>query len=103
MAIENAVSYIQAKFSGMLSFIGKTFYFLKCHSTYSADGIFMPATKKVAGYYVIPSEILSVRQSIRTSASARNSYSFRYREYVPSARNSSYSFRLILSKLYRRV
>ena len=26
--------------------------------------IFMPATKKVSGYYVIPSEILSVRPSV---------------------------------------
>ena len=46
-----------------------------------------PATKKVAGYYIIPSEILSVRPSV----SARN-----------SARNPSYSFRPILFKLYRR-
>ena len=120
----------------------------------SANLLFMPCHQKVAGYYVKPSEILSVRPSIRQRphhSSARNSsYSFRpilfklyrhfydglkigilffqnpeiifyyifcifnlrlfsspnttemYREYVPSARNSSYSFRPILFKLYRR-
>ena len=50
--------------------------------------IFMPDTKKVAGYYVIPSEILSVRPSVRPSV--------RQRPHHSSARNSSYSFRPIL-------
>ena len=110
------------------------------------------ATKKVAGYYVIPSEILSVHpsvsaptillpatpptvlgQSISDFTDAfrmvwRYAYCFfqnpeitfydiffifnldffsspntteMYREYVPSARKSSYSFRPILFKLYR--
>ena len=112
-----------------------------------------PATKKVAGYYVIPSEILSVRLSVSTPTIRlpatpptvlgqsfsnftgafrmvwRYAYCFfrilklffftfflffnldffsspntteMYREYVPCTRNSSYSFRLILLKLYRR-
>ena len=49
-----------------------------------------PATKKVAGYYVIPSEILSVRPSVRQHP------------HHSCAHNSSYSFRPILFKLYRR-
>ena len=44
------------------------------------------------GYYVIPSEILSVRPSVRPSVSFL---------HHSSARNSSYSFRPILFKLYR--
>ena len=36
---------------------------LKQRSTYAND-IFMPRHQKVAGYYVIPSEILSVRPSV---------------------------------------
>ena len=52
------------------------------------------ATKKVAGYYVIPSEILSVRPSVCLSV--------RQRPHHLCARNSSYSFRPILFKLYRR-
>ena len=48
-----------------------------------------PATKKVAGYYVIPSEILSVHPSVRQSP------------HHFSARKSSYSFRPIVFKLYR--
>ena len=53
-----------------------------------------PATKKVVGYYVIPSEILSVCPSICPSVPQRPHHS--------SARNSSYSFRSILFKLDRR-
>ena len=49
-----------------------------------------PATKKVAGYYVIPSEILSVHPSVHPSA-----------PHHSSARNSSYNFRPILFKLHR--
>ena len=110
----------------------------------------------MAGYYVIPSEILSVRPSVRPSVSAptirlpatpptvlgqsfsnftdafrmvwRYAYCFfrilklflshfffhfnrlfsspntaeMYREYIPCTRKSSYSFRLILLKHYRR-
>ena len=33
----------------------------------AASTIFMPRHQKVAGYYVIPSEILSVRPSVRLS------------------------------------
>ena len=47
------------------------------------------ATKKVAGYYVIPSEILSVGLFVHQ------------RPHHSSACNSSYSFRPILFKLYR--
>ena len=56
--------------------------------------IFMPPHQQVAGYYVIPSEILSVRPSGPPSV--------RQRPHHSSARNSSYSFRPILFKLYRR-
>ena len=54
--------------------------------------IFMPRHQKVAGYYVIPSEILSVRPSVRPSVSAH---------HHSCIGNSSYSFRPILLKLYR--
>ena len=135
----------------------KLFFNFKGHESYDFYFMFLcPATKKVAGYYVIPSEILSVCQSVCLSVCQRpptillpatpptvlgQSFSnftgafrmvwryaycffrilklffitffafFRlfsgpnttemYREYVPSARNSSYSFRPILFKLYR--
>ena len=46
----------------------------------------------MAGYYVIPSEILSVRLSVRPSVSAH---------HHSCIGNSSYSFRPILLKLYR--
>ena len=48
----------------------------------------MPRHQKVAGYYVIPSEILSVRPSVST-------------HHHSCIGNSSYSFRPILLKLYR--
>ena len=54
--------------------------------------LFMPRHQKVAGYYVIPSEILSVRLSVRPSVSAH---------HHSCIGNSSYSFRPILLKLYR--
>ena len=54
--------------------------------------VFMPRHQKVAGYYVIPSEILSVRPSVRPSVSAH---------HHSCIGNSSYSFRPILLKLYR--
>ena len=62
--------------------------------------IFMPRHQKVAGYYVIPSEILSVRPSVRPSVcpSVRPSVSAHHHSCIG---NSSYSFRPILLKLYR--
>ena len=62
--------------------------------------IFMPRHQKVAGYYVIPSEILSVRPSVRLSVcpSVRQSVSTHHHSCIG---NSSYSFRPILLKLYR--
>ena len=56
----------------------------------------MPRHQKVAGYYVIPSEILSVRPSVRLSV--RPSVSALHHSCIG---NSSYSFRRILLKLYR--
>ena len=60
----------------------------------------MPRHQKVAGYYVIPSEILSVRPSVRLSVcpSVRPSVSAHHHSCIG---NSSYSFRPILLKLYR--
>ena len=60
----------------------------------------MPRHQKVAGYYVIPSEILSVRPSVRPSVcpSVRPSVSAHHHSCIG---NSSYSFRPILLKLYR--
>ena len=60
----------------------------------------MPRHQKVAGYYVIPSEILSVRPSVRLSvrASVRPSVSAHHHSCIG---NSSYSFRPIFLKLYR--
>ena len=62
--------------------------------------LFMPRHQKVAGYYVIPSEILSVRPSVRLSVcpSVRPSVSPHHHSCIG---NSSYSFRPILLKLYR--
>ena len=70
--------------------------------------VFMPRHQKVAGYYVIPSEILSVRPSVRPSVclsvclsvrqSVRPSVSAHHHSCIG---NSSYSFRPILLKLYR--
>ena len=70
--------------------------------------VFMPRHQKVAGYYVIPSEILSVRPSVRLSVcpsvrpsirpSVRPSVSAHHHSCIG---NSSYSFRPILLKLYR--
>ena len=62
--------------------------------------IFMPRHQKVAGYYVIPSEILSVRPSVCLSVcpSVRPSVSAHHNSCIG---NSSYSFRPILLKLYR--
>ena len=64
------------------------------------NSIFMPRHQKVAGYYVIPSEILSVRPSVRLSVcpSVRPSVSTHHHSCIG---NSSYSFRPILLKLYR--
>ena len=65
---------------------------------------FMPRHQKVAGYYVIPSEILSVCPSIRPSVclsvrpSVHPSVSAHHHSCIG---NSSYSFRPILLKLYR--
>ena len=65
---------------------------------------FMPRHQKVAGYYVIPSEILSVRPSVRLSVcpsvrpSVCPSVSAHHHSCIG---NSSYSFRPILLKLYR--
>ena len=56
----------------------------------------MPRHQKVAGYYVIPSEILSVRPSV--CLSVRPSVSAHHHSCIG---NSSYSFRPILLKLYR--
>ena len=56
-----------------------------------------PDTKKVAGYYVIPSEILSVHLSVCPSVRP----SVCQCPHHSSARNSSYSFRPLLFKLYR--
>ena len=60
----------------------------------------MPRHQKVAGYYVIPSEILSVRPSVCLSVrlSVRPSVSAHHHSCIG---NSSYSFRPILLKLYR--
>ena len=57
----------------------------------------MPRHQKVAGYYVIPSEILSVRPSVRPSVcpSVRLSVSAHHHSCIG---NSSYSFRPILLK-----
>ena len=62
--------------------------------------IFIPRHQKVAGYYVIPSEILSVRPSVRpfVCLSVRPSVSAHHHSCIG---NSSYSFRPILLKLYR--
>ena len=62
--------------------------------------LFMPRHQKVAGYYVIPSEILSVRPSVRPSVcpSVRPSVSAHHHSCIG---NSSYSFKPILLKLYR--
>ena len=70
--------------------------------------LFMPRHQEVAGYYVIPSEILSVRPSVRPSVclsvclsvcpSVRPSVSAHHHSCIG---NSSYSFRPILLKLYR--
>ena len=62
--------------------------------------LFMPRHQKVAGYYVIPSEILSVRPSVCLSVrpSVRPSVSAHHHSCIG---NSSYSFRPILLKLYR--
>ena len=66
--------------------------------------LFMPRHQKVARYYVIPSEILSVRPSVRLSVclsvrpSVRPSVSAHHHSCIG---NSSYSFRPILLKLYR--
>ena len=66
--------------------------------------LFMPRHQKVAGYYVIPSEILSVRPSVHPSVclsvrpSVRPSVSAHHHSCIG---NSSYSFRPILLKLYR--
>ena len=62
--------------------------------------LFMPRHQKVAGYYVIPSEILSVRPSVRPSVclSVRPSVSAHHHSCIG---NSSYSLRPILLKLYR--
>ena len=61
---------------------------------------FMLRHQKVAGYYVIPSEILSVCPSVRLSVclSVRPSVSAHHHSCIG---NSSYSFRPILLKLYR--
>ena len=56
----------------------------------------MPRHQKVAGYYVIPSEILSVRPSV--CLSVRPSVSAHHHSCIG---NSSYSFWRILLKLYR--
>ena len=58
--------------------------------------LFMPRHQKVAGYYVIPSEILSVHPSVPLSV--RPSVSAHHHSCIG---NSSYSFRPILLKLYR--
>ena len=58
--------------------------------------LFMPRHLKVAGYYVIPSEILSVHLSV--CLSVRPSVSAHHHSCIG---NSSYSFRPILLKLYR--
>ena len=81
--------------------------FAWCGSFCSAV-IFMPRHQKVAGYYVIPSEILSVRPSVRLSVcpsvrpsvrpSVHPSVSAHHHSCIS---NSSYSFRPILLKLYR--
>ena len=70
--------------------------------------VFMPRHQKVAGYYVIPSEILSVRPSVRLSVcpSVRPSVRPAIRPSVSAHHhscigNSSYSLRPILLKLYR--
>ena len=62
--------------------------------------LFMPRHQKVAGYYVIPSEILSVRPSVRLSVclSVRPSVSAHHHSCIG---NSSYSLKPILLKLYR--
>ena len=62
--------------------------------------VFMPRHQKVAGHYVIPSEILSVRPSVCLSVrpSVRPSVSAHHHSCIG---NSSYSFRPILLKLYR--
>ena len=64
----------------------------------------MPRHQKVAGYYVIPSEILSVRPSVRPSVclSVRPSVRPSVSAHIHSCiGHSSYSFRPILLKLYR--
>ena len=74
-----------------------------CRKTWLPSAIFMPRHQKVAGYYVIPSEILSFRPSVRPSVclsvrpSVRPSVSAHHHSCIG---NSSYSFRPILLKLY---
>ena len=75
--------------------------FIKQSCTYMPIKCFiMPRHQKVAGYYVIPSEILSVRPSVCLSVhpSVRPSVSAHHHSCIG---NSSYSFRPILLKLYR--
>ena len=73
-------------------------------AVFPKDPLFMPRHQKVAGYYVIPSEILSARPSVRLSVclsvrpSVRPSVSAHHYFCIG---NSSYSFRPILLKLYR--
>ena len=62
----------------------------------SVTAVIMPRHQKVARYYVIPSEILSVRPSV--CPSVRPSVSAHHHSCIG---NSSYSFRPILLKLYR--
>ena len=95
--------------SNLLYVLSKYNCIMGCHGngkiSYSTndfflEDIFMPRHQKVAGYYVIPSEILSVRPSVRLSVclSVRPSVSAHHHSCIG---NSSYSFRPILLKLYR--
>ena len=82
------------------------------HQEFLKNVVFMPRHQKVAEYYVIPSEILSVRPSVCLSvcpsvrpsirpsvrSSVRPSVSAHHHSCIG---NSSYSFRPILLKLYR--